>query len=180
MYPASPQPVPGVAAVVLGDLNAVGRWVTIFFLTLYVTINVSAAAEKWADHTVLTSDNPRTEDPESIICDILAGFKRPGEVEREGDRRLAIERALALDPANVNVRNSLGVCHGVLGDLEKAAAEFATAARLDPSEAMALYNLGMVCLLGENDREQALDYLNRARRLDGDLHPLEQETHRPA
>jgi UDP-N-acetylmuramoyl-L-alanyl-D-glutamate--2,6-diaminopimelate ligase len=57
---------------------------------------MGAAAEKWADHTVLTSDNPRTEDPESIICDILAGFKRPGEVEREGDRRLAIERALAL------------------------------------------------------------------------------------
>jgi amino acid transporter len=35
-----------LAAVGLGDLNAVGRWVTIFFLTLYVTINLSAALEK--------------------------------------------------------------------------------------------------------------------------------------
>ncbi len=34
-----------LAAVALGDLNAVGRWVTIFFLTLYVTINLSAAIE---------------------------------------------------------------------------------------------------------------------------------------
>jgi amino acid transporter len=33
-------------AVSLGDLNAVGRWVTIFFLTLYVTINLVAATEK--------------------------------------------------------------------------------------------------------------------------------------
>ncbi len=35
-----------LAAVALGDLNAVGRWVTIFFLTLYVTINLSAALER--------------------------------------------------------------------------------------------------------------------------------------
>ncbi|MBL6964342.1 MAG: amino acid permease [Bacteroidetes bacterium] len=33
-------------AVGLGDLNAVGRWVTIFFLTLYVAINLSAVIEK--------------------------------------------------------------------------------------------------------------------------------------
>jgi amino acid transporter len=37
-----------LAAVGLGDLNAVGRWVTIFFLTLYVTINLSAAVERIA------------------------------------------------------------------------------------------------------------------------------------
>jgi len=37
-----------VAAVGLGDLNAVGRWVTIFFLTLYVMINLAAALEKMA------------------------------------------------------------------------------------------------------------------------------------
>ena len=33
-------------AVTLGDLNAVGRWVTIFFLTLYIAINLSAVIEK--------------------------------------------------------------------------------------------------------------------------------------
>ncbi len=35
-----------LAAVALGDLNEVGRWVTIFFLTLYVTVNLTAALEK--------------------------------------------------------------------------------------------------------------------------------------
>ncbi len=35
-----------LGAVALGDLNAVGRWVTIFFLTLYVAVNLAAAAEK--------------------------------------------------------------------------------------------------------------------------------------
>ena len=35
-----------LGAVALGDLNAVGRWVTIFFLTLYVTINLAAALEQ--------------------------------------------------------------------------------------------------------------------------------------
>nr|NQU91346.1 amino acid permease [Bacteroidota bacterium] len=33
-------------AVALGDLNAVGRWVTIFFLTLYIAINLAAVIEK--------------------------------------------------------------------------------------------------------------------------------------
>jgi hypothetical protein len=36
-----------LAAVGLGGLNAVARFVTILFLTLYVAINLSAAAEKW-------------------------------------------------------------------------------------------------------------------------------------
>jgi len=35
-----------LSAVALGDLNAVGRWVTIFFLTLYIAINLSAVLEK--------------------------------------------------------------------------------------------------------------------------------------
>ncbi len=34
-----------LAAVCLGNLNEVGRWVTIFFLTLYVMINLAAALE---------------------------------------------------------------------------------------------------------------------------------------
>jgi len=35
-------------AVFLGGLNTVAQFVTILFLTLYVTINLSAAAEKWS------------------------------------------------------------------------------------------------------------------------------------
>ena len=35
-----------LSAVALGNLNAVGRWVTIFFLTLYIAINLSAVIER--------------------------------------------------------------------------------------------------------------------------------------
>ena len=52
------------------------------------------AAEAGADVVVLTSDNPRTEDPERILDDIAVGLTRPHE--RIEDRRAAIGRALAL------------------------------------------------------------------------------------
>jgi len=50
-------------------------------------------AARLADVGIVTSDNPRSEDPEAIIDEILAGG--PG-LEREVDRRAAIERAIAL------------------------------------------------------------------------------------
>jgi UDP-N-acetylmuramoyl-L-alanyl-D-glutamate--2,6-diaminopimelate ligase len=56
---------------------------------------MGAIAERLADIAIVTSDNPRTEDPERIIDDIVAGMKR-GKHERIEDRRAAIARALAL------------------------------------------------------------------------------------
>ncbi|MEP7344816.1 MAG: UDP-N-acetylmuramoyl-L-alanyl-D-glutamate--2,6-diaminopimelate ligase [Gemmatimonadaceae bacterium] len=50
-------------------------------------------AESKADVAIVTSDNPRTEDPESIMDDIEAGMTR-GHHERVEDRRAAIARAL--------------------------------------------------------------------------------------
>jgi UDP-N-acetylmuramoyl-L-alanyl-D-glutamate--2,6-diaminopimelate ligase len=50
-------------------------------------------AERLADHVIVTSDNPRTEDPEAILDDIEAGMSR-GAHERIVDRRDAIARAL--------------------------------------------------------------------------------------
>jgi UDP-N-acetylmuramoyl-L-alanyl-D-glutamate--2,6-diaminopimelate ligase len=51
-------------------------------------------AARLADAVVVTSDNPRSEDPEAIIAEILAGAG-PG-VETEVDRRAAIARAVGL------------------------------------------------------------------------------------
>jgi len=54
-------------------------------------------AGELADWTILTSDNPRTEDPAAILTDIETGIKRSGKdrYEIEPDRRRAIARILA-------------------------------------------------------------------------------------
>ncbi|MBS6248766.1 MAG: UDP-N-acetylmuramoyl-L-alanyl-D-glutamate--2,6-diaminopimelate ligase [Eggerthella sp.] len=50
-----------------------------------------------ADFAVVTSDNPRTESPDAIIEDIVAGMQECGErFSVEPDRKRAIEHALSL------------------------------------------------------------------------------------
>ena len=56
---------------------------------------MGAVAERWADVAIVTSDNPRTEDPDGIIDQIVAGMGR-GAFMRETDRRAAIARALGI------------------------------------------------------------------------------------
>jgi UDP-N-acetylmuramyl-tripeptide synthetase len=68
---------------------------------------MAEAVARHADRVVLTSDNPRTEDPEKILDDVergLAGLTRvePAELDRDksyariADRRAAIAAALAI------------------------------------------------------------------------------------
>ena len=59
---------------------------------------MGAIAERLADVAIVTSDNPRTEDPERIMTDIESGM-RGGNRERIEDRRRAIARALELAAA---------------------------------------------------------------------------------
>ena len=56
---------------------------------------MGAIAEKGADLSIVTSDNPRTEDPDAILDGIEAGM-RGSNHERIEDRREAINRALEL------------------------------------------------------------------------------------
>jgi UDP-N-acetylmuramoyl-L-alanyl-D-glutamate--2,6-diaminopimelate ligase len=59
-------------------------------------------AARLADHVIVTSDNPRSEDPAAIIDEILVGVDRP--VEHDVDRRVAIAAAIAAaDPGDVVV-----------------------------------------------------------------------------
>src|SRR5712691_11511912 len=51
-------------------------------------------ASELADVAIVTSDNPRSEDPQAIIDEVLTGVT--GEVEVEPDRAAAIERAISL------------------------------------------------------------------------------------
>jgi len=50
---------------------------------------MGAIAERLADHVLVTSDNPRSEDPNSIIADILAGLKKPLRVQPDRGRAIA-------------------------------------------------------------------------------------------
>jgi UDP-N-acetylmuramoyl-L-alanyl-D-glutamate--2,6-diaminopimelate ligase len=60
---------------------------------------MGAIAEDKADFVIVTSDNPRTEDPERILDDIERGMKRNNH-ERIEDRRQAISRALEMAAAD--------------------------------------------------------------------------------
>ena len=54
---------------------------------------MGAACDRLADCLVVTSDNPRSEDPAAIIADVMEGVK--GEAHVEADRAAAIAWALA-------------------------------------------------------------------------------------
>jgi tetratricopeptide (TPR) repeat protein len=82
------------------------------------------------------------------------------ELYQKGDIDGAIEEfktALLLDPSNVNVHNSLGVCYGVQRTYEKALEEFEEAIRLDPDEVMSIYNAGLVNMFTDK-KDKALEY----------------------
>ena len=54
------------------------------------------AAGSLSDVVILTSDNPRTEDPHQILCDAEAGIQKTGKpYEKIADRREAIHHAIS-------------------------------------------------------------------------------------
>ncbi|MBL8026886.1 MAG: UDP-N-acetylmuramoyl-L-alanyl-D-glutamate--2,6-diaminopimelate ligase [Fibrobacteres bacterium] len=55
---------------------------------------MGAISEKYADFTILTSDNPRTESPDTIIDEIKTGFSGTGKFTVVADRREAIKTAV--------------------------------------------------------------------------------------
>ena len=58
---------------------------------------MGGVVERFADVAYVTTDNPRTEDPQQIIDEILPGFGRSPtcRVSVQIDRRRAIEAAIA-------------------------------------------------------------------------------------
>ncbi|HHX59558.1 MAG TPA: UDP-N-acetylmuramoyl-L-alanyl-D-glutamate--2,6-diaminopimelate ligase [Epulopiscium sp.] len=54
-------------------------------------------AGRYSDYTILTSDNPRSEDPDAILNDIEVGIKNSGqEYEKLVDREMAIKKAIQM------------------------------------------------------------------------------------
>jgi tetratricopeptide (TPR) repeat protein len=88
----------------------------------------------------------------------------PGAIEE-------YQKALQLDPSNVNVHNSLGACYGAMKMYDAAESEFNAALLLKPDEVMALYNQGLVCLL-TGRKEMALDFFVNASAIDDGIFEL--------
>lgn len=56
---------------------------------------MAGIAERYANHCIVTDDNPRGEDGDEIVSQIIVGFERAADVVVERDRRTAIRRALS-------------------------------------------------------------------------------------
>ena len=75
------------------------------------------------------------------------------------------EKALLMDPQNVNVRNSLGVCYSSKDEHQNALVEFKKVMILDPEDLMAPYNAGLAYMM-TGDEEKALEMFLQAHSLD--------------
>lgn len=60
-------------------------------------------AERFSDVCIVTSDNPRFEDPDRIIDEVITGFSRSAQFERITNRKEAIEFAVSNAPKNALV-----------------------------------------------------------------------------
>jgi len=63
---------------------------------------MAQVAEQLADFIIVTSDNPRTEEPTAIIDEIITGFESPDSqtITIEPDRKKAIESAIESSDKN--------------------------------------------------------------------------------
>lgn len=90
---------------------------------------------------------------------------------QEGHIHKAIDEfktAMLLEPSNVNIHNSLGVCYGSLGAYQSALDEFETAMQIAPDDMMAYYNAGLVTLM-MGEAEKALNYFQQASNIGEDV-----------
>ena len=63
---------------------------------------MAAVSEKNASYVYVTSDNPRSEDEQTIINDVLQGFNKKSDIYVEPNRRKAIMHAIQISkPADV-------------------------------------------------------------------------------
>ena len=94
------------------------------------------------------------------------------ELGRVRDAALEYTRGLVINPKSLNLRNSLGVCYGVMNRLDKAMEEFDKAMAIDGADVMVIYNAGLAANLS-GDPDLAVDLLQKASRLNSGIFEVE-------
>jgi len=114
----------------------------------------------------------------AVVFDSVSLNISGDKLYEQGDIQGAVaefKKALELNPANVNVHNSLGVCYGLQAEYAPAIAEFESALSLEPEEYMALYNLGLIHVLTKQP-DRALELFLRADKINGDAYEVAFQT----
>ena len=88
---------------------------------------MAAAAERAADCLMLTSDNPRSEDPQAIILQALQGLQQPDRAAVEADRARAIRRVI-FDAASADLICIAGKGHETTQEINGRKLPFSDAA----------------------------------------------------
>lgn len=82
------------------------------------------------------------------------------------------KKGIEIEPDNINLINSLGVCYAVMGDLDKAQLEFDKALELNPEELMVIYNIARIYQI-KKDTDKAITLLRKAHDIDPDVFEVE-------
>lgn len=106
-YAHTPDALENVAST-LSDIKSEGRTLHIVFgcggnRDKTKRPKMAGIADQYGDKVTVTSDNPRDEDPDSIIDDIMKGFNDPKKITRITDRKKAIEQAINEGNANTMI-----------------------------------------------------------------------------
>ena len=145
--------------------NTVTIGIAAFPTLSYPKYNILDNARKALEHAVFFGPNS------AQIFDAVSLNINGDQLYEKGDIQGAIEefkQALLLDPTNVNVQNSLGVCYGVQGEYKKAIKQFEATIALDSKEYMAVYNLGLINMLSGH-KDKALSFFGKANGLAADV-----------
>ena len=78
------------------------------------------------------------------------------DAQRFAEAIISYQRALDIDPKNVDVRVDMGTCYRGVGQPEKAVAEYKKASTYDPRHAMAHMNSGVVYAYDLNKKAEAV------------------------
>lgn len=163
----------GIAQRIHQALAQVPAVEAIVGISIYPTINfnrdqIMANACKAIDHAAFFGPGS------TVLFDAVTLNISGDQLYKKGDIVNAIKEfktGLMLDPSNVNLHNSLGVCYAVMGENDIAAESFEAARWLDSDDVMAPYNLGLL-QLNKGAPKKALTFFLQAQALDDTVYEV--------